>query len=76
MPVYEYVCNNCNDRFDRLVRNLDAARDVSCVRCDSANVRRVVSGFAMVGGAAEPLAARPASSGGCCGGSCGCGGHA
>lgn len=72
MPVYEYVCNTCNDRFDRLMRTLDATGDVTCRRCQSEDVRRVVSGFATVGGATEPFASAVAAGSGCCGGSCGC----
>ncbi len=73
MPVYEYVCSECNDRFDRLVRRFDEADTVRCEAGDSHHVRRVVSGFAVVGGLDQPVTSMPSSGGGCCGGSCGCG---
>lgn len=73
MPVYEYVCQDCDDRFDTLVRNLDAADAVTCSGCESTNVRRLISAFA-VSGRDDPLTVSPTASGGCCGGSCGCGG--
>lgn len=73
MPLYEYRCNDCNARFDTLVRTATATEDVTCQACDSANVRRLVSGFATVGGYDDEYVPRQASSGGgCCGGSCGC----
>jgi hypothetical protein len=55
------------------VRSLNSAAEVTCRDCDSENVRRLVSTFA-VSGFDDPLtAAQATSSGGCCGGSCGCG---
>lgn len=67
MPVYEYVCCECGDRFERLVAYTEAD-GVECTRCGSREVRRLVSLIA---------APRPArSSEGCgCGGSCSCGAH-
>ena len=73
MPVYEYACHDCNARFDTLVRHRDLADSVTCKECSSANVRRLVSGFAMVGGYDDTFVpSQMASGGGCCGGSCGC----
>ncbi len=73
MPVYDYVCNTCSDAFDTLVRSFSAADDVTCVNCDSSDVRRVPSRFASIGGLDEPMTPVQSSGGGCCGGSCGCG---
>lgn len=73
MPLYEYRCNECNTRFDTLVRSVTVAEDVACQACESKNVRRLVSGFATVGGYDDEFVPRQtASGGGCCGGSCGC----
>jgi putative FmdB family regulatory protein len=73
MPLYEYECRDCEGRFDLLVRSFDAADTVQCDRCESPNVRRLVSSFAsFVGGLDDPVTPR-ATTGGCCGGSCGCG---
>jgi putative FmdB family regulatory protein len=74
MPVYEFVCTDCDTRFDTLVRSVNATTEVICRGCESENVRRVVSTFA-VSGFDDPMAARASASsgGGCCGGSCGCG---
>ncbi len=68
MPIYEYVCMQCESHFEELVR---AGDEVACPDCGAANVRKQFSVFAMHGGgsAAEPGFG---SSGGCCGGSCGC----
>jgi putative FmdB family regulatory protein len=77
MPIYEYVCMECESHFEELVRNGEA---VSCPDCEASNVRKQLSVFATHGTAEQPSSssersARGAMSagGGCCGGSCGCG---
>lgn len=74
MPLYEYVCKDCDDHFDQLVRNRENADAVTCQSCDSGNVRRLISSFATVGGLDDPVTPlQTGRGGGCCGGSCGCG---
>jgi putative FmdB family regulatory protein len=71
MPIYEYVCMECESHFEELVRN---GHDPDCPDCGAANVRKQFSVFAAHGASArdaKPLGG--GSSGGCCGGSCGCG---
>jgi putative FmdB family regulatory protein len=70
MPIYEYVCMQCESHFEELVRLDDDAP--SCPDCLSANVRRQLSVFAAHGTAAQPSFGG-GGGGGCCGGSCGCG---
>jgi putative FmdB family regulatory protein len=70
MPIYEYVCMECESHFEELVRNGEA---VSCPDCEASNVRKQLSVFAAVGTAERPSFGGPSSSSGCCGGSCGCG---
>lgn len=64
MPVYEYECTACDARFDRLVAHAEADR-ASCPRCGAAEVRRLLSVIAGLGGRGEPEA--PACGGGACG---------
>jgi len=76
MPLYEYVCNDCDTRFDTLVPSFRQADQVTCAQCSSGSVRRLVSTFAghvsgHDGAFSESLT--PTGAGGCCGGSCGCG---
>lgn len=77
MPMYEYNCPACHSRFDRLRRMDQSDTDLSCPHCKSEQVQRRLSVFAAHsrGGpaASQAVAAPVASSGGCCGGSCGCG---
>jgi putative FmdB family regulatory protein len=75
MPVYEYVCDDCNERFDLRVASFTQADAAHCRTCDSANIKRQISQIAfMPTGYDIPVSTAP-SSGGCCGGNCGCGGH-
>lgn len=75
MPLYEYVCNDCDRHFDVLVRTVSNAPEVACESCSGGNVRRLISSFATVGGFDDQMTAGDFNvrSGGCCGGSCGCG---
>ena len=70
MPLYEYVCADCDVKFERYVRAWGEA--VTCPECDSADVDKQLSRFAMAGGSGQPAEPR-SSGGGCCGGTCGCG---
>ena len=67
VPIYEYVCMECESHFEELVRNDE---EPDCPDCTSENVRRQLSVFARHGAADQPTPGF--SGGGCCGGSCGC----
>jgi putative FmdB family regulatory protein len=67
MPLYEYICLACEDRFDAR-RALEGA-EPSCPSCGADRVRRQLSMFASAGNGG-PVG----GNGGCaCGGACACG---
>ena len=68
MPIYEYVCMECESHFEELVRSAD--QKVECPDCSAEKVVKQFSVFAAHGTAAQPSFG---GGGGCCGGSCGCG---
>jgi putative FmdB family regulatory protein len=71
MPIYEYVCMQCESHFEELVRNGQAP---DCPDCGASDVRKQLSVFATHGSREQPsFGSGPAAGGGCCGGSCGCG---
>ncbi|GAB4444375.1 MAG: hypothetical protein OHK0015_45630 [Chloroflexi bacterium OHK40] len=78
--MYEYGCQVCNSRFDRLRRMDEDDAGVTCPHCQSAQVQRQLSVFAAHSRgnsqARTEVAAPVASGGGCCGGGCGCGARA
>jgi putative FmdB family regulatory protein len=43
MPIYEFICDDCQKKFERLVR---VGAQPPCPHCDSVNVRKLMSGFA------------------------------
>ena len=66
MPVYEYVCLECQRAFERYVRSWGEA--VACPACSGQRIEKQLSTFAMAGG-------QPRAGGGGCGcgrGGCGC----
>jgi len=41
MPTYDYICNNCNQRFDVFLTFAEyGKKTVTCAHCKSKNVRR------------------------------------
>jgi putative FmdB family regulatory protein len=71
MPLYEYYCSGCQAKFELLV-NHQHADEVICVKCHSDKVRRLLSVFSSPRGEGNDTSFSNESSGGCCGGACGC----
>jgi putative FmdB family regulatory protein len=74
MPIYEYRCPACEERFEELARNPDVT--VACPSCGAAETERLLSVFAGIGGskasAAPAWSPTPNYSTGGCGPGCGC----
>ncbi|MDA8337120.1 MAG: zinc ribbon domain-containing protein [Peptococcaceae bacterium] len=72
MPIYEFRCEKCGRRFERLCSLGESGENLRCPECGSPAPRRVMSGFA-AGGSGSGSNASGASAGGCsgcAGGSC------
>jgi putative FmdB family regulatory protein len=60
MPIYEYRCTACDNKFSRL-QNIGASHDnIRCPKCENENVERVLSAFASTSG--SPDVACPSAS--------------
>ena len=70
MPLYEYECAACRERFERYVRSW--SEEVTCPGCASAEVVKQLSTFAFAT-AGEGLMASGGGGCGCGRGGCGCG---
>jgi putative FmdB family regulatory protein len=71
MPIYEYVCDKCNERFEKIVINRQ--QEISCPKCGSAKATIQLSVFATAGGgSSNPSGGFSGGGGGCCGGGCSC----
>ncbi|MDP3046863.1 MAG: zinc ribbon domain-containing protein [Chloroflexota bacterium] len=68
MPIYEYKCRDCGDKFEKLVRSLvrptSSEEDLKCPVCRSPKVERQVSlcGYLTSSGAADSGAGSASSS--------------
>lgn len=45
MPIYEYSCKECGNRFEELVGVTGENRSVKCDACGSDNVEKLLSSF-------------------------------
>ena len=70
MPIYEYTCVTCANRFERRRSMSDMDEPAPCPDCGS-DSRREFSVFAAFSSGAGGQASAIAGAGGCCGGSAG-----
>ncbi|UCD34216.1 MAG: zinc ribbon domain-containing protein [Nitrospiraceae bacterium] len=45
MPVYEYICLKCKEKFSLLQSLHPAEKNTECPRCSSRDVKKVISSF-------------------------------
>ncbi len=50
MPVYEYECQKCGERFELRRSMSDTDQDIKCLKCGAENPRRIFSTFATASG--------------------------
>lgn len=43
MPIYEYLCHNCQDKVSFLVRSFSPPSDPICPHCGGADLSRLIS---------------------------------
>ena len=73
MPIYEYICEDCKEHFEKIVINKQ--QEISCPKCSSKKAAIQLSVFATGGngsGSSSPSGGFSGGGGGCCGGGCGC----
>jgi putative FmdB family regulatory protein len=74
MPIYEYRCEACGDKFEKLVRRASDLMETGCPACGGKHLEQQYSTFAARGGASSDGSFTPAQTrteGGCQGGMCG-----
>jgi putative FmdB family regulatory protein len=73
MPIYEYVCQECSTRFERIV--MSQGPEIECPKCSSPRHTLVFSTFSAHAGDGKSSAGEASSGSGGCGctpSSCGC----
>lgn len=51
MPIYEYKCSGCGEKFEEIV-SVSATENPPCPTCKSESTEKLMSGFASFGGGA------------------------
>jgi len=64
MPIYEYVCRDCGNQFEKLVRG--GASQAECPSCGHSNLAQVLSTFAAHANGASKSADMPVCPSGRC----------
>jgi putative FmdB family regulatory protein len=67
MPLYEYRCEGCENRFEALVLSSDD--EITCPKCEGAKLEKLFSAFGVKTGNSIPISSTPVSS---VGSGCGC----
>jgi putative FmdB family regulatory protein len=76
MPIYEYICDDCETPFERIVLNKN--QEIACPKCAGKKNTIQLSVFSAPNGngnaasASTTPSAQMSSGGSCCGGGCGC----
>jgi putative FmdB family regulatory protein len=63
MPIYEYRCKKCQNKFEELVGLGTRDEDMVCPGCGSSSVERAFSVFGVLGGAETEVGESGAYSG-------------
>ena len=61
MPIYEYQCTSCEERFEMRRSISDDDGDVRCPKCGAERPRRIISAF--LSGASTQSTCAPSGSG-------------
>ena len=70
MPIYEYICEDCQTRFEKIV--LNKQQEIACPKCAGKRNAIQLSVFSAGNGSPAKSSGFSGGSGGCCGGSCAC----
>lgn len=65
MPIYEYRCQDCQTRFEKLVRRAAEAAETTCPACGQTRVTQELSVFAAPSGSGREAAPACPSAGTC-----------
>jgi len=70
MPIYEYVCDDCGERYERIV--MSQRQEINCPKCASGKHTIQLSVFATTSNGAKSSAGSSSSTSASSGGACGC----
>ena len=64
MPIFEYICRDCEEEFEVLIRG---GAQVACSHCESESVEKKFSAFALSGNSRSLAAGEPVGACSTCG---------
>jgi len=56
MPLYEYICKDCGNKFEELRKANEADLPIECPKCKSKNTKKALSLFGTSGGSSSTTA--------------------
>ncbi len=62
MPIYEYECTDCKEKFEKFVRGFSTELDVECPKCHGHKVKKVFSMFSGGGSSSKGQTCAPSGS--------------
>jgi putative FmdB family regulatory protein len=75
MPIYEYICLDCKNRFDAIRSMKDADSPIRCDQCESDHTSRMISVFYAQSAGKVVAGGNAGGCAGCSGGTCSTCGH-
>ena len=66
MPIYEYKCDDCGTKFEKLVRRSTEVAELECPSCGKNHLKQEFSTFAAHANGAPKAAEAPMCPGGMC----------
>lgn len=75
MPIYEFKCAGCQNRFEKLCQMGETGANVNCPNCGRQGSNRVMSGFSSRNNNNDTFSSDSNSCGSCSAGSCATCGH-
>lgn len=67
MPIFEYSCQDCGTRFEKLVRGTAGQDELACPSCGQAHLKQELSVFAAHAHGSPSKAAQPPAGAPCAG---------
>ena len=52
MPIYEFLCKKCGERFETLV-SVGGEKNVACTSCGGKDLEKLISAFGIGGGSSK-----------------------
>jgi putative FmdB family regulatory protein len=65
MPIYEYICQDCGEKYEKFVRSSLAKIELKCPSCGSTQAKKAFSVFGTSSSSSQSLAGAASSATAC-----------